>query len=385
MKPARTIRKTAEPKRYRVIDIARIAGGIGLALVFAVALNEIAVQSDDAPGIVRFSRGTVPAGGIELAVVPELDAVMEGQVGLRIVGHTEPQGDRIANVQLGAARAERVAEALVDAGIPGDAIIWESAGGEEPVSCEPGASQRACDLDQARAEITVRGTINISAAYLGVALGAIGSAIVGAMALSPRRRRSTSWYVKALGTGLCAGGLAAALLSAGGGAVAVGLTAVVAYLSAHGLAIRMALPDPWKGRDISASLKHRIDSARSAVERIRTANHRIPSPELSSALDSLYEKGHRIIGLLEAEPELVRRSDRFLAVYLDGAAQVSDKYANIHRETDSVDLDQNYCEFLERTIRTFDQQHEALIADDVLDLDVEIEVLRKRMASEGIK
>lgn len=193
------------------------------------------------------------------------------------------------------------------------------------------------------------------------------------------------WVVRALGVGLCAGGPAAAMLSAGSQLTTVLLLAAAAYGCAAAAAFRMPAPDPWKGRNVSANLKERINAARRLVERIRHANRRIPSPELSEALDTLYDKGQRIIGLLEAQPVLVRRSVRFLTVYLDGAARVSEKYADIHRETDSVDLDQNYREFLDRTIRTFDQQHEALIADDVLDLDIEIEVLRKRMTSEGIK
>lgn len=385
MKSPRATRELVDSKGHRGRGVARAAGGIGLALSFLFVTTEIAVQSDEAPVIIQFSRGTVPVGEIQAAIVPEAEAAMEGRVGLRIVGHTEPQGDRIANVHLGAARAERVAQALIDAGIPGDVIVWESVGGEAPTACEPGASERACDLAQARAEITVLGTLNTWAASLGLALSAIGAAVVAAMALSRERRERMPWYVKALGAGFCAGGLAAAMLAVGGQVPSAALIGALAYVCARGAAIRAASPDPWKGRNVSESLKKRIDSARSVVERIRTANHRIPSPELSAALDSLYAKGQRIIGLLEAQPVLVRRSDRFLTVYLDGAARVSEKYADIHRQTDSVELDESYREFLDRTIRTFDQQHEALIADDVLDLDIEIEVLRKRMVSEGIK
>lgn len=385
LKQSATTGQVTASKWRRNSDIVRAAGSVGLAFLFAIVLFETWVRSDMGPAVIHFSRGTVPAAEIETAIVPQLDAAMEGNVGLRIVGHTEPQGDRLANVRLGAARAEVVAQALIDAGLPADKIIWESAGGEAPVICDAGASQRACDLAQARVEITVLGTINTVATYLGLASGAVGSAVVGAMAISRRRRERMAWHLKALGIGLCAGGFSAAMLAVGSQWITVGLMAIVAYLCASGAAIRMSAPDPWKGRNISANLKSRVDAARSLVERIKSANHRIPSPELSAALDTLYNKGQRIIGLLEAEPILVRRSDRFLTVYLDGAARVSEKYADIHRETDSVDLDQSYQDFLDRTIRTFDQQHAALIADDVLDLDIEIEVLQKRMASEGIK
>lgn len=372
-------------KRQRRLGVIRIASLVGLAFLIGTALTEIAVQSDDAPAVIRFSRGTVPAGEILTSLGSEVEAAKQGHVRLRVVGHTGPQGDRIANMHLAAARAELVAQTLIDAGVPSVSVVWESAGGEDPIVCEPGASPRACALAQARAEISVLGTFDRSTAYLGLAFGVIGTVIVGAMALSRKRRRRTQWYGKALGVGLCAGGLAAAVLSVGGQVAEAALMGAFGYLCAHGAAVRAASFDPWKGRNVSESLKARIESARTVVERIRTANHRIPSPELSAALDSLYAKGQRIIGLLEAQPVLVRRSDRFLTVYLDGAARVSEKYADIHRQTDSVELDESYREFLDRTIRTFDQQHEALIADDVLDLDVEIEVLQKRMVSEGIK
>ena len=376
--------KAIVSNRQRGLGVVRISGLVGLVVLIGIALSEIAVQSDDALAVVQFSRGTVPAGDI-LASLGPAEAAKNGRVRLRVIGHTGPQGDRIANMHLAAARAELVAQTLIDAGVPVDSLVWESAGGEDPIACEPNASPRACSLAQARAELSVLRTIDRTTAYLGLAFGVIGTAIVGAMALSHKRRRRIPWYGKALGVGLCAGGLAAAMLSVGGQGTEVALMMAIAYLCAHGAAISPLSPDPWKGRNVSESLKARIESARSVVERIKTANHRIHSPELSAALDSLYAKGQRIIGLLEAQPVLVRRSDRFLTVYLDGAARVSEKYADIHRQTDSVELDQSYREFLDRTIRTFDQQHEALIADDVLDLDVEIEVLQKRMVSEGIK
>lgn len=378
--------ETISPMARFGIGLVRFTGLIGLGFCFLMVLMTISTNSEEDTAVIQFSHGHVPTEGIKASIVPALEAARKGQITLRIVGHTKPDGDRLENLRLGWARAVRVAQALNRFRVPDESIIWESAGGEDPLGCTVSESQTACDVRHARAEIIVMGKVSVWAEFFELVLGGLGGFFVVWLALSRKAQKTVTWDIKALGAGFCSGGVGAAMMSAGEhGAIGV-LMAGMTYLSTRGALFRVDSPGPSEEPEVAETPKTEgpADPARRLVERIKAADERIANRELSAALAALYGKGLRIVELLEAQPELIQRSDRFVNVYLEGAVGVSEKYADLHRDTNAGNLDDSFRAFLDRMIRTFDQQREALLADDVLDLDLEIEVLRKRMQTEGL-
>jgi hypothetical protein len=81
----------------------------------------------------------------------------------------------------------------------------------------------------------------------------------------------------------------------------------------------------------------------------------------------------------------LRRARRFLTVFLEGAEQVSDGYARTHRYSDSAELEQSFRTVLITIEDQFKSQRARLRQADVLDLDVQIEVLKKQLAQEGFR
>ncbi len=84
-------------------------------------------------------------------------------------------------------------------------------------------------------------------------------------------------------------------------------------------------------------------------------------------------------------PSDLRRARRFLTVFLEGAEQVSDGYVRTHRHADSPELEQNFRNVLVSIEDQFARQRERLRQADVLDLDVQIEVLKKQLEQEGFR
>jgi hypothetical protein len=78
------------------------------------------------------------------------------------------------------------------------------------------------------------------------------------------------------------------------------------------------------------------------------------------------------------------RARRFLHLYLDSAEKVTVEYARTHRQVRNRPLEGNFRQLLIDMEQTFVAQHQKLLENDMLTLDVEIEVLNARLKREGI-
>ena len=80
----------------------------------------------------------------------------------------------------------------------------------------------------------------------------------------------------------------------------------------------------------------------------------------------------------------MRRARRFLVTYLEGAERVATGYAHRHRHDRDGELESNFRRVLVTIEQTFEQQYQRLLAHDLRDLDVQIEVLEQQMRREGL-
>lgn len=143
--------------------------------------------------------------------------------------------------------------------------------------------------------------------------------------------------------------------------------------------------DIWKDLDISTAeiALSQITKARAYMREIQELNEAIPSESLTEKLNKLEELGLKIIELFEQDPRDISRSKRFIEVYLSGSVSVSRKFAELHQKTNNDELHQQYEDFLKDMVNTFEKQYHALLDHDLIDLDVEIDVLKQRMKSEA--
>ncbi len=118
------------------------------------------------------------------------------------------------------------------------------------------------------------------------------------------------------------------------------------------------------------------------IERVAQA---IGNPELRLRLGRIAEQGRGILNQIAERPSDLRRARRFLSVFLEGAERVSDGYARTHHHVQSDELEQSFRNVLVTIEDQFASQRERLRQADVLDLDVQIEVLKKQLEQEGIR
>lgn len=132
------------------------------------------------------------------------------------------------------------------------------------------------------------------------------------------------------------------------------------------------------------AVRQQLAQARAQIERLDALAKRLRQLPLAERLNQIVGEARQILGLLEADPGDVSKARRFLSVYLEGALQVCERYENTALQHGVTALEENFTEVLDTIARVFAEQRERLLANDVLDLDVQIEVLKRRLELEGI-
>lgn len=192
--------------------------------------------------------------------------------------------------------------------------------------------------------------------------------------------------------------LAAALLGVGTGVAAVfgvghmlavglgfGAVAVLGYHFAYGLEPMLVTDTPVPADKESRAVLDALAEAEDRLISIEAAASSIANHELSERLGRIAELGRGILVQIAERPSDLRRARRFLTVFLEGAEQVSNGYARTHQHADSAELEQNFRAVLVTIENQFSRQRERLREADVLDLDVQIEVLKKQLEQEGVR
>ncbi len=166
--------------------------------------------------------------------------------------------------------------------------------------------------------------------------------------------------------------------------IGFGIMGTAASLFAFGL-------DPLKGKGYTTStgvtpqmVVEAISEAEEKIEGIESAGAEIRDRPLRDRINRVTKRSRDILARIEQDPSDLRRSKKFLVVYLDGALEATRKYA---RSQNDLGGDQSvYIKFrslLDDMEREFDHQHEKLLTNDRIDLDVEIDVLADRLKAES--
>ena len=167
--------------------------------------------------------------------------------------------------------------------------------------------------------------------------------------------------------------------------ICFGLGALLGFYLAYGFDPRATkrATDSY-GLDATPQLLQALTSAEKTILAIEQAKKNIRNDELRSRLDNIIKLARQILKNLEENPDDLRRSRKFLNVYLEGAQQVTEGYVRTHQQAQSQQLEANFRNVLTTIEDVFKEQQRKLLENDVLDLDIKIEVLSEQLKREGV-
>ncbi len=131
-----------------------------------------------------------------------------------------------------------------------------------------------------------------------------------------------------------------------------------------------------------------IDECTDKVREIRAMTIRIKDNTIAEEVRGIARAAMNIVENFRKDPKDIKRARQFVNYYLDATVKIVTRYvelSNAQVVTPEVEKSLKKVEEIVQSIRiTFEKQHEMLLQDDLLDLDTEVEVLKKTMKLEGM-
>ncbi|GGE17102.1 5-bromo-4-chloroindolyl phosphate hydrolysis protein [Gemmobacter megaterium] len=149
-------------------------------------------------------------------------------------------------------------------------------------------------------------------------------------------------------------------------------------------------PDPLsdKGMEgVDSFQTERVATAVAEAEKHLTAMREAARPiadrEIMDRLDQFATTARAMFRTVENDPRDLTASRRYLSVYLDGARAATAQFAHVYGTTRDARARADYLSLLDELDTRFSQKSETLLSNDRSRMDVEIEVLRERLAQEA--
>ncbi|RPE72080.1 5-bromo-4-chloroindolyl phosphate hydrolysis protein [Pacificibacter maritimus] len=128
-----------------------------------------------------------------------------------------------------------------------------------------------------------------------------------------------------------------------------------------------------------------VNEAEKHLQSMREALARTGDREAQSRLEQFTKTARTMFRTVEEDPRDLTSARKYLGVYLLGARDATVKFADIWANSRNTDARRSYLSLLDDLESNFTARNEALLLDNKIDLDIEIDVLRDRLAREGIK
>ncbi len=183
-------------------------------------------------------------------------------------------------------------------------------------------------------------------------------------------------------------GLGLGLAGLSGGSLLNALIFAVLGAALHSFAFGL---DPLKNKGMEGIDEFQTDRVARAVGEaeayltgMKDAILRARDRELDRRVESFQATARAMFRTIENDPGDLTRARKYLSVYLMGARDATIKFADIYAHGRDAGARADYVRLLDDLEANFTAQTKKLQLNDRSDLNVEIEVLRERLAREGV-
>ncbi|MFT4619187.1 MAG: hypothetical protein ACI9KS_001905 [Sulfitobacter sp.] len=151
-------------------------------------------------------------------------------------------------------------------------------------------------------------------------------------------------------------------------------------------------PDPLKDKGMEGidqfqtnRVAEAVDKAEAHLAAMTDAIARAGDREVERKVEQFQQDARAMFRKVEDDPRDLSGARKYMSVYLMGARDATVKFADYFGRSRDVQARADYLALLADLGGQFRSKTDVMLLDDRTDLDVEIEVLRDRLAREGVK
>jgi len=236
---------------------------------------------------------------------------------------------------------------------------------------------------------------------IAMALGLIGAGLIAAGAFllrgglqaeaeynARRVARRPAFPRKIASAILIGAGVAAAALAHQGGALAAaiyGIAGLALHLASFGI-------DPLKDKGMEGidtfqqdRVARVVDEAAAHLDAMKDAILRAGDRDMEARVEKFQSVARDLIRTVEEDPRDLSGARKYLGVYLLGARDATSKFADIYSRSRDAQARSDFADFLDDMTENFAARTRKMLREDRTDLNIEIDVLRDRLAREGVR
>lgn len=150
-------------------------------------------------------------------------------------------------------------------------------------------------------------------------------------------------------------------------------------------------PDPLKDKGMEGintfqtnRVAEAVDKAEAHLQAMTDAILRAKDREVERKVEQFQKDARTMFRKVEEDPRDLTAARKYLSVYLMGARDATVKFADYYGRSRDPQARKDYLALLNDLSGQFRSKTDVMLLDDRSDLDVEIEVLRDRLAREGV-
>ena len=128
-----------------------------------------------------------------------------------------------------------------------------------------------------------------------------------------------------------------------------------------------------------------VEEAEKHLDAMRGAVARAADRTLEARLERFTTTARAMFRTVEEDPRDLTAARKYLGVYLLGARDATVKFIDIYARSRDAEARAKWVALLDDLEQNFAARNETLLIEDKTGLDIEIDVLRERLAREGIK
>jgi len=128
-----------------------------------------------------------------------------------------------------------------------------------------------------------------------------------------------------------------------------------------------------------------VDEAEGHLVAMLEILRRVGDRPLLARMESFQVHAREMFRAVEEDPRNLTAARRYLGVYLSGARDATDKFADVYTRSKDTKARADYAALLDDLDSNFNARTQTLLSNDRTALDIEMEVLRDRLSREGVR
>jgi len=151
-------------------------------------------------------------------------------------------------------------------------------------------------------------------------------------------------------------------------------------------------PDPMKDKGLEGvddfqteRVARAVDEAEGHLVEMLDILRRVGDRPLIAKMEGFQAHARVMFRAVENDPRNLTAARRYLGVYLLGARDATEKFADVYGRARDTAARDDYAALLDDLNSNFNARTQALLSNDRTALDIEMEVLRDRLAREGVR